>query len=178
MSMPRSLPFSNAITSCRVSRSLLLTRTVSPCMDAWAFFGVFKYADDLFGLLGRNALLEVDLLAHARSSGRLKFAISERFERDATLNQLVRQDFLHGFQLVLVGGGELDGVVAFELDFRVRVLQVEARAHFLDGLLDGVAHFLYVHFTYDVEGVVCCHNTSLYFRLFAQTANLSVPCPL
>ena len=37
-STPMSLPRSRAITSWRVSRSLLTTRTVSPWMLAWAFF--------------------------------------------------------------------------------------------------------------------------------------------
>jgi len=37
-STPMSLPFSSAMISCRVSRSLLTTRTVSPWMLACAFF--------------------------------------------------------------------------------------------------------------------------------------------
>ena len=65
--------------------------------------------------------------------GRLQLVVIEGLERDAALDQLVRQDLLHRLELVLVGGGKLDDfVLAFELDLGVRVLQVEARADFLE----------------------------------------------
>jgi hypothetical protein len=64
----------------------------------------------------------------------------------------VRQDFLHRFELVLVRGGELDDLVlVLELDFGVGVLQVEARADLLEGLVDGVAHLLDLDFADHVK---------------------------
>ena len=49
------------------------------------------------------------------------------------------------------GGGQLNRIVAFEIDLGVGVLQVEALANLFERLVDGVADFLDVHLADDVE---------------------------
>ena len=60
--------------------------------------------------------------------------------------------------LVLVRRGELNGLGAFELDFGLGVLKVEAGADLFDGLVDGVLYFLKIYFADDVEAAVGCHD--------------------
>jgi hypothetical protein len=69
-------------------------------------FRVFNDADDLLGLFDGDALLEGDLLANARAGSGFELPVSESLERDSALDELLGEDFLDGFELVLVGGGE------------------------------------------------------------------------
>ena len=77
--------------------------------------------------------------------------------------QLLLQYFGHGLQLVFVAGSKLNRLLAFQLDLRLGVFQVETRADFFGGLIDRIQHLLRIHFAYDIEGVFRCHVlTSLY----------------
>ena len=69
MSMPKSLPRSRAMACCSVSRSLPLTRTTSPWIDACTFSLLSLISlDDVLGLFGRDALLQRDFLLHAAAA--------------------------------------------------------------------------------------------------------------
>ena len=50
---------------------------------------------------------------------------------------------------------------AFELNFGLRVLPVEARVDFFRGLIDRVLHFLQVDFADHVKAIVGCHGGSM-----------------
>jgi len=66
-------------------------------------------------------------LPHRGVCGRLDVAILQVLERDAALDQLLGEDLDDRFERVFALAGELEGLVAFELDFGFGVLQVEAR---------------------------------------------------
>ena len=118
---------------------------------------VLDRRDDHLGLLGRDALHQLDLLPHAGVGGRLDLLVLEVLQRDAALDQLLRQDLDDRLQLVLVLARELNRVVAFELDLGLRVLQVEAGVDLFGGLVDRVLHFLKLYFADYVEAVIGCH---------------------
>ena len=75
---------------------------------------VLDQANNLLGLFSGDALLQGYLLAHAFARGRLHLAVSQVLERDAALDQLLRQDVLDRFSLYSPSDGKLNGVVAFE----------------------------------------------------------------
>ena len=120
--------------------------------------GVLDGGDDLLGLLGGDALLELDLLADGGVGGGLELFELEVLERDAALDQLLREDLDDGLELVLVLAGELDGLGAFELDLGLGVLEVEAGVDLFGGLVDGVFYFLNLYFADYVEAVIGCHG--------------------
>ncbi len=82
--------------------------------------------DDDLGLLGRDALHQLDLLPHAGVGGWLQLLELKVFERDAALDELLGQDLDDCLELVLVLARKLDGVGAFELDLGLGVLEVKA----------------------------------------------------
>ena len=67
--------------------------------------GVLDQLDDLLGLFDRDALLEGHLLAHALPRGRFHLAPGQVLERDAAFDQLLAQNVLDRFEVVLVGRG-------------------------------------------------------------------------
>src|ERR1035437_5559150 len=103
--------------------------------------------------------LDADLLADALAQGGLQLAVGQVLERDAPLNQLLAEDILDRFQMILAVGCQLDGVVAFQRDLRVGVLQVEALANLLQRLVNGVADLLNVHLADDVERILLGHGS-------------------
>ena len=58
--------------------------------------------------------------------GGLDLLVLEVLERDAALDQLLREDLDDGLERVLVLAGELNGLFLFELDRGLGVLEVEA----------------------------------------------------
>ncbi len=78
--------------SCRTSRSLLTTRTVSPWMEACAFFFESLMAATIFLALSEGMpCFELDLLADGGVGGGLDLLVLEVLERDAALDQLLRR---------------------------------------------------------------------------------------
>src|SRR5690349_4210819 len=108
MLMPKSLVLSWAITSCKVSRSRPVTRTVSPWLAA--------------GAAGRG----------------LDFPVGERLERDAPAHELLLEDVVHVAELGLVLGGEDQLLLAFEPDLGAAPLEVEALPDLLHRLVERV----------------------------------------
>jgi hypothetical protein len=62
--------------------------------------------NDFPRLLDGDALLERDLLAHARSRGGGHGSVDQSFERDLAFDQFLLQDLDHGLELELVGASE------------------------------------------------------------------------
>src|ERR1035437_6252837 len=127
--------------------------------DLRLLFCFLDQADNFFGLFDGNALLKADLLADALAQGGLQLAVGQVLERDAPLDQLLAEDILDRFQMILAVGCQLDGVVAFQRDLRVGVLQVEALANLLQRLVNGVADLLNVHLADDVERILLGHGS-------------------
>ncbi len=147
------------MTCWRMSRSLEATRTVSPWMLAFALsFESLMAATIFLAFSLAMPLLELDLLADALTGGLLDLLVLEVLERDAALDELLREDLDDSGEGVLVGAGELDGLFLFELDLRLGVLEVEAGVDLFGGLVDGVFDFLDLYFAYYVEAVVGCHG--------------------
>src|SRR5215472_14186586 len=76
--------------------------TLNRCL--YLEFGILNELDDLSSLFDRNSLLQTHLLPHRRTGSGVDCAISERFERHATFDQLALENVVHRFQLVVVGG--------------------------------------------------------------------------
>ena len=89
--MPRSAAFSVAITACRSSRFLPLTRTASPWVWLETPFGrlLLDQLVDLAGLVAGDADLDRGDLAHGVLRGLLDLAVVEALERDAALDELL-----------------------------------------------------------------------------------------
>ena len=85
------------------------------------------------------------------------FSNSRFFQRDAALDQLLREDLDDSLELVVVGRGELDGLVALEVDLGLRVLEVEARANLFHCLVNCVLYFLKLYLADYVEAAIGCH---------------------
>ena len=64
--------------------------------------GVLDDGDDFFGVLGGDALLELDLLADGGVGGGLDLFVLEVLEGDAALDELLGEDFDDGLERVLV----------------------------------------------------------------------------
>ncbi len=64
--------------------------------------GVLDGGDDLLGVFGGDALLELDLLADGGVGGGLDLFVLEVLEGDAALDELLREDLDDGFERVLV----------------------------------------------------------------------------
>src|SRR6266702_1820454 len=119
--------------------------------------GLFDEGNDFPGGVGVDALLELDLLADGGVCGGLDLFVLEILEGDASLDHALGENLCDGLQGVFVRAGELDGLVAFELDCGLGVLEIEAGVDFFGSLIDRVLYFLDIYFADYVEAVVGGH---------------------
>src|ERR1039457_1366372 len=68
-------------------------------------FRVLHQANNLLGLFGGDALLQLDLLPHALPRRFFQLLVGQILQRDSPLHQLLSQNLLHRLQLVLPGRG-------------------------------------------------------------------------
>jgi len=68
---------------------------------------------DVARLLDGDALLQADLLPHARSSSRSDGPVDQTLQRNTTLDQLLLQDLGHGLEAELVAAVQDDLVLFF-----------------------------------------------------------------
>ena len=85
----------------------------------YLLLGILDELDDLTRLFNGDALLELDLLADGGAGGGLDFAVFKGLERDIALDELGLEDVDDGFELVLVGGGEDEFLLAIKLNVGV-----------------------------------------------------------
>ena len=159
--------------ACSSSRSLLDILTVSPWMLACAFFfeSFTRRTISLAFSMGMPCcrLIFWRTLLPER---RLQLAVGQVLQRDAALDQLLAENLLDRLQLVLAVGGQLNLLVALQLDLGVGVLQVEALANLLQRLVDGVADLLNVHLADNVERIFLGHA----FVLVLEAWKGLLPC--
>ncbi|CAM5181356.1 hypothetical protein CDEN61S_03062 [Castellaniella denitrificans] len=155
----RSLPFlaiivavtvlrSRAMTCCRSSRSCGHAQLVAVDLGLDLDLGLLHGGDELrHGLL--DALADGDLLAGAAQVFQ-RLGLVHAAHVDAARRQASAQDV--GHLLELEGAGRrLGDDVAFQLETRIRALEVETGGEFAVGLVDGVGQFVLVDFGDNVK---------------------------
>ena len=152
--MPKSFSLSSAITFCRSSRFLPLTRSWSPCTWCCTPLSVeaLDVLADLAGLLVADADVERDRLAH----GSLRRLPRPCRSRAAFSDTLRLTSFSSSTWVSALRRWSL--AVASSIDFSLRsidavgALEVEPRRDLARRLVDRVADLLDVHLGDDVEG--------------------------
>jgi len=122
--------------SCNESRSLPLTRTRSPWMDAFTFFfeSLMTFTIWRAFSIGMPCCIVIFCFTVLPAAGSIRQAL----ERDAALDQFLLKDLGDRLQFVLVNRVQIDGIFTLELDVRLRILQVETGMDLLQGLLHGI----------------------------------------
>ena len=111
--------------------------------------------DDIFALLDSKSGLNGDFLPDGGASSRLDWIVDEVPERDLSLHELLLQHVNNSLELEIIGAGDDDLLVLLvELNFRLRVFQIEASDDFLGRLLNCVQHFRHVHDRDHVETII------------------------
>ena len=78
-------------------------------------------------------------------------------KQDANTFNGAMEDFLDRLQLVFIRRGQLNGVIALQVDLGLRILQIEASLDFLRRLVNRVTYFLNVDFADDIKRIVLRH---------------------
>ena len=102
-------------------------------------------------LVGRDADVEADGLAHRALRGLLDLAVAEGLQRDLPLDHLLLEHLRERREARFALGVELD-LLVLQLDGAAGVLEVVAGRDLARRLVDGVADLLHVELGHDVEG--------------------------
>jgi hypothetical protein len=114
-------------------------------------FEIADEACDLFCDRGIDALFDEKDLPGVSQRGDIGIFSVDAFEADLAFGEFVQDDFVEGFEVKLVFGGQFN-FVFLENDFRWRVFEVETGGEFLPGLIDGVFQLHGVDLRDDVKG--------------------------
>src|SRR5262249_23528977 len=115
--------------------------------------------NNVFRFFLGNALLYLRPLSHRATRRRLDVAITQRFQRHASPHELLLQNVVHVTQLRFVLGCEHQ-LLLFERDVSFAALEIEALAHFLHCLVDGVHDLCPINLRDNIKGILLRHLRS------------------
>ena len=149
-----------AITACKSSIFLPVTRTFSSMIWAWTLILSCLMSLTIFRASSVSMpRVQGQGLAHGVVRGVLDLAAPQCADRHAAARHLFLHDLEDRLELPLVIGQDRQGVILLvELDRRTRPLEVKADGDLVLGLDDGVVHLGVVDLADDVEGMIVGHR--------------------